>query len=62
MNPAIKIGELAKLTGFSVQTIRYYEREGVVEKAATKFADAKVMTTTYQKIISKLEEDRQGDF
>ena len=27
MNPAIKIGELAKLTGFSVQTIRYYEQE-----------------------------------
>ena len=27
MNPAIRIGELAKLTGCSVQTIRYYEKE-----------------------------------
>ena len=27
MNPAIRIGELAKLTGCSVQTIRYYEQE-----------------------------------
>jgi Cd(II)/Pb(II)-responsive transcriptional regulator len=27
MNHAMKIGELAKLTGCSVQTIRYYEKE-----------------------------------
>ena len=27
MNPAIRIGELAKLTGCSVQAIRYYEKE-----------------------------------
>lgn len=27
MNPAMKIGELAKMTGCSVQAIRYYEKE-----------------------------------
>ena len=29
----IAIGEAARLTGLSVETIRYYEREGIVEKA-----------------------------
>ena len=28
----IAIGEVARLTGLSVETIRYYEREGIVEK------------------------------
>jgi len=44
-----KLGECVRITNLETQ----------VEKAATKFADAKVMTNTYQKIISKLEEDRQ---
>lgn len=30
----MKIGELAELTGSSVQTIRYYEKEGVIASAA----------------------------
>lgn len=33
MDPAMKIGELAKLTGFSVQAIRYYEKEKLLPTA-----------------------------
>jgi MerR family transcriptional regulator, Zn(II)-responsive regulator of zntA len=30
----MRIGELAKRTGVSVQTLRFYEREGLLEKPA----------------------------
>eukprot|EP00040_Diaphanoeca_grandis_P012996 m.65778 g.65778 ORF g.65778 m.65778 type:complete len:506 (-) comp23600_c0_seq2:352-1869(-) len=45
--------------GKLAESIRITTLETQVEKAATKFADAKVMTNTYDKIISKLEDDRQ---
>lgn len=34
MNAAVKIGELAKATGCSIETIRYWEREGLLTSPA----------------------------
>jgi DNA-binding transcriptional MerR regulator len=35
----LKIGELARLTGLSIKTIRYYERRGLLEQAPHLRAD-----------------------
>lgn len=33
MKPTMKIGELAKRSGVGIDTVRYYEREGILPKA-----------------------------
>lgn len=39
MDQVMKIGELAKLTGCQVETIRYYEREGLLPQPARSAAN-----------------------
>ncbi len=40
----IAIGEASRLSGVSIETIRYYEREGIISKAGRTASDRRVYT------------------
>ena len=42
----MKIGELAKLTGCSVQTIRYYEKQNLLESTARSEGNFRLYDTS----------------
>ena len=46
MNDSLKIGELAKRTGSLVETIRYYEREGLLPEPARSEGNYRVYADT----------------
>jgi len=46
MNDSLKIGELAKRTGALVETIRYYEREGLLPKPGRSEGNYRVYSDT----------------
>jgi len=47
MNNTLKIGELAKQTGCLVETIRYYEREGLLLEPARSEGNYRLYTKTH---------------
>ena len=47
MNNTLKIGELAKQTGCLVETIRYYEREGLLLEPARSEGNYRLYTNTH---------------
>jgi MerR family regulatory protein len=47
MNPTLKIGELAKRTGTLVQTVRYYEQEGLLAEPARSQANHRLYSEAH---------------
>jgi Cd(II)/Pb(II)-responsive transcriptional regulator len=52
MSQSLKIGELSKLTGTPVETVRYYEREGLLLDAARSRGNYRIYTDAH---VSRLQ-------
>ena len=55
MSNSLKIGELAKRTGCLVETIRYYEREGLLPEPARSEGNYRLYTDIHVEFFSRLE-------
>ncbi len=57
----MKIGELARMTGTPVETIRYYEREGLVPKAARTASNYRIYGKAHAERLSFIRNCRNLD-
>ncbi|WP_061289524.1 Cd(II)/Pb(II)-responsive transcriptional regulator [Azotobacter vinelandii] len=57
----MKIGELAKITGTPVETIRYYEREGLLAAPARTMGNFRIYTGAYVERLSFIRRCRLLD-
>lgn len=61
MVKVMKIGELAKFSGCSVQTIRYYEKEGLISAPARTEGNYRIYDTTALEKLSFIKNCRALD-
>lgn len=61
MGVVVKIGELSTRSGCSVQTIRYYEKEGLIPKPARTESNYRVYDTTALKTLRFIKNCRAMD-
>jgi Cd(II)/Pb(II)-responsive transcriptional regulator len=57
----MKIGELAKATGIQIETIRYYEREGILPKTARSDGNYRVYSKAHVERLSFIRHCRSLD-
>ena len=58
----MKIGELAKETGVSVQTIRYYETHGIIPKAARTDSGYRIYNETTVQLLHFIKNAQELGF
>lgn len=58
----IAIGELSRRTGVNIETIRYYERVGMVEKPARTQAGRRVYGSDHVRALSLVRRSRELGF
>lgn len=61
MNPAMKIGALAAATGTAVETIRYYEREGLLPPAPRSDSNYRLYGSEHTERLSFIRHCRSLD-
>ena len=57
----MKIGELARITGTSVETIRYYEREGLIPETSRNASNYRIYESVHAKRLSFIRNCRNLD-
>ena len=60
MSNSLKIGELTKQTGCLVETIRFYEREGLLLEPARSEGNYRLYTDIHVERLQFIRHDRAG--